>query len=69
MTLWRAWSGSPSVWTASSCSLTLLKWVSPKSSQRSSRPGGQEMHWLKFQALKPKLLDMMDDILVSDTPG
>eukprot|EP00069_Balaena_mysticetus_P009072 bmy_19982T0 len=21
------------------------------------------MHWLKFQALKPKLLDMMDDML------
>lgn len=52
MTLWRAWSGSPSVWTASSCPLTLLKWVSPKSSQRSSRPIGQEMHCVEVPGLE-----------------
>lgn len=38
MTLLRCWSGSPNVWTASSCCLTPTSWTSRTSSLRSSRP-------------------------------
>ena len=33
-----AWSGSPSMWTVSSCSLMLFKWSPLESVHKSSRP-------------------------------